>query len=448
MTCPRITHAIRSSGLSAPLKHTLRLLTDHINSWKDLESGEADHTRPATLEVYEAVATLAADTGYSKPTVMLHLLKLRGYIPIPGQPKEHWPQEERLAVLELVVKSRQQRAARYRFHLDRLEALQRSKNLTPEPSEDAPQGSRNLTAERQPAVKFSGSSGQVSSPEYSHSLPQHKKNFLAHAPEAKKIRPDPTPPPTYLNVSDTFMAWFKAEVPALDLGLEREAFLSHCRRNQITNRYWEAAFKDWLLKAYGRYQRGESCASHPHPGGPVAPGAPTTPTRREETPRCSFAGCDAPVCGHGPQACRAHGWGACSACLAATRAGAKRDSTIERPPPVEEARVVSGESPTGPPEAEGIPLAVADALVDAFAQQHTMPVTSPTPRPLGMAPPRRRGDGSVAEEDPVDRERAEALALEQDPDYLAWTGERKRKLLAQAKWLAQAEQRRAAWAAD
>jgi hypothetical protein len=65
VTCPRIQHAINHSTLPAPLRHTLRVMTDHINSWKDPETGRADHTRPATLEVYEAVATLAADTGYS-----------------------------------------------------------------------------------------------------------------------------------------------------------------------------------------------------------------------------------------------------------------------------------------------------------------------------------------------------------------------------------------------
>jgi hypothetical protein len=103
MTCPRITRAINVSRLPAPLKSTLRVLTDHINSSKDPDTGRADHTRPATLEVYDSVATLAADTGYSKPTVMLHLLKLRGFVPIPGEPKERWLQDETRAVLELIA---------------------------------------------------------------------------------------------------------------------------------------------------------------------------------------------------------------------------------------------------------------------------------------------------------------------------------------------------------
>jgi hypothetical protein len=118
MTCPRITRAIKSSRLPAPLKHTLMVMTDHINSWKDPTTGQADHNRPSTLEVYEAVATLAAETGYSKPTVMVHLWKLRGFTPVPDQPKKVWLQDGPWAVLTRTKEGRQWQADRYRLDLD------------------------------------------------------------------------------------------------------------------------------------------------------------------------------------------------------------------------------------------------------------------------------------------------------------------------------------------
>jgi hypothetical protein len=409
MTCPRITRAIKASTLAAPLKHTLRVLTDHINSWKDPTTGQVDHTRPATLEVYEPVVSLAAETGYSKPTVMAHLLKLRGFTPVPGAPQARWPQDEQRAVLELIAKSRQHTAARYRLNLERLEALQRSRNLTAEPAEvlpaDESQRLKNFTSEENPAVKFSGSSGKISLPESFPALPQDKKNFLAHAPETKRTRrPDFTPAPAHLTLPEDFMAWFNAEVPELDLGKEREAFLGHCRRRQILNQYWDAAFKDWLLKAYARWQRGEPCASSPHPGRQTP--AAATPVATVTRTSCSWAGCDESACGHGPQSCRGHGWGSCPDCLAEA-AGRPRErlmAAAEESPAATDAVTVGVAAPealaeaeeTWPPEpreepddATPAPLVAVGALLQDVLAGHAMPSAMPPPRPLGSAPPAR-----------------------------------------------------------
>jgi len=319
MTCPRITRAIKSSRLPAPLKHTLTVMTDHINSWKD-PTGQADHTRPATLDVYEAVATLAADTGYSKSTVMVHLWKLRGYTPIPDQPKKTWPQDGPWAVLTRTKQGRQWQADRYQLDLEALEALadltrvqtpardrQRSSFLTAEPMEtkssDTPQRSRNLTAELAPAVKFSTFSGQETLPEYSHSLPTtteipflsesnpdpaptppEKKGSSGSRSQAKTKPPTKTPartpPPegeAQRQLIEDLKAWAAASedhAPGVNVARILNLWLFNCAAKHYAFLDWYGEAKTQLRTAYLDAQ--EQAHRHGH--------RPGTPVRRELTP--------------------------------------------------------------------------------------------------------------------------------------------------------------------
>jgi hypothetical protein len=218
-----------------------------------------------------------------------------------------------------------------------------------------------------------------------------KKNFLAHAHDTKRPRPAHTPAPDYLHVSPDFITWFTHEVPGLDLGQEREAFLGYCRRHTIENPNWEGAFKDWCLKAYARWQRGEPTASYPQPGRqPAAVSTSTGVSAGRVT--CSYDGCDAPPCPHG-QACAHH------ACCAACAAEAGTPATeLDTARVVEEAPTPSVlDTPVDPPAREPLleppetaPPAAVQALVQGFLTGHAMPPATPTPRPLGSLPPERR----------------------------------------------------------
>jgi hypothetical protein len=351
MTCPRIIRAIKSSRLPAPLKHTLTVMTDHINSWKDPTTGVADHTRPATLEVYDAVATLAADTGYSKPTVMMHLWKLRGFTPVPGHPKKTWPQDGPWAVLTRTKKGRQWQADRYQLDLEALEALADLTRVQT-PTRDR-QRSRNFTAELAPAVKFSTFSGQETLPEYSLSLPTTTEiPFLSESdPEPttpKKNGEDrsriqansktTTPAPDTFDLTDELRAWVHAHARQVDLVFEREKFLQHCRAHAIENINWIEAFKLWLLEAHRRATRhGHRPEIGPDPvvaqlratraaEAPVDPPLdlvpPPTPAAEAAPPRplahCDWAyGCAQAPCPHGSR-CASHA--GCAACFAAQHA--------------------------------------------------------------------------------------------------------------------------------
>jgi hypothetical protein len=80
-------------------------------------------------------------------------------------------------------------------------------------------------------------------------------------------RPPLTEAPARLDLTPSFLAWWNAsDVVVLDLEAEEAAFLGHCRRQVIPNRDWLEAFKIWVLDAYRRWQRGQPCASYPHPG--------------------------------------------------------------------------------------------------------------------------------------------------------------------------------------
>jgi len=431
-------------------------MTDHINSWKDPETGRADHTRPATLEVYEAVATLAADTGYSKPTTIRHLQLLRG---TPGKHDLHLGQQWQ--VLRLTAKARQWQAARYELDLKRLEALadprraqttdarQQLKNLTPEPADDVtadePQELENFTSESSQGCRNLTGSGQEILPELPKALPKTQKNLLAHARETMNGTDPPgyTPTPDRLDLPEEFLARCRKTVPELDVvKKEIPAFLGYCRRHEIFNQSWLGAFWDWLLKAQVRYQRGEPTASHPHPGRSTAASTATT-TRTT----CSWNGCNRPPCGHRGQACWDHG--CCEVCdpaLAAAQAAWEKwvagepettgtspavdepgiSTTLEPPPHPVEASAVEDGSTAVEPEAEGIPVSALEMLASALARQHTMRLANPRAGPLGTAPPRRRIDGGLREDGRV---------LEQDPEYLARMRARKALLRAQAAQL-------------
>ena len=306
MTCPRVQRAIKRSTLTAPLRHTLSVLTDHIKSFTDPATGWVDHQHPATLVMYKSVRILAAETGYSKPTVMVHLLKLQGFTPIPGMPKQKWPQDETRAVLELYAEATPRQAARYYLNLERLEDLADPTRVPA--STPALQRSKNLTAESAQGVRHLTPSGQETLPELVKTLPKAKKSCLAQARETTNRTASPvyTPTPDQLNLPDDFLACCRNTVPELDVSLERMAFLGYCRRHDIFNQSWLGAFWDWLLKAQAREQRGEPTASHPYPSQVITASTATRTT-------CSWAGCDEPPCPHG-QACAYHA--GCAGCCA------------------------------------------------------------------------------------------------------------------------------------
>jgi hypothetical protein len=173
MTCPRVQRAIKRSTLTGPLRHTLSVLTDPIKSFTDPTTSWVDHQRPAMLVVCKSVRTLAVETGYSKPTVMLHLLKLQGFTPVPGMPKRQWLQDETRAVLELRAKATPRQAARYHLNLERLEALADPTRVPA--STQTLQWSTHVTAESAQGVRQLTPSGQETLPEPLKPLPKAKK---------------------------------------------------------------------------------------------------------------------------------------------------------------------------------------------------------------------------------------------------------------------------------
>jgi hypothetical protein len=139
-------------------------------------------------------------------------------------------------------------------------------------------------------------------PEPTPIIPKTQKRTLEHSQTPLHDETAETFTSTAL-LTEKLKAWAAEWVPGLNLGWQAEKFLASPGAQGKPTAELPAGFRYWLMIAV------EIQAKH---------GTTATPTTRAPTHevRCSWNGCDTPRCGHGPQACRTHGWGTCDDCLA------------------------------------------------------------------------------------------------------------------------------------
>jgi hypothetical protein len=385
------------------------------------------YARP-DFTVYHSEGEIAWELGYTTPTVYTALKQLRA-----------------LQVLTVLFKARQQYATEYRIDLTKLPAPrpypkrrtrpQPINHLYAEPKDDPGQPINDLYPETAQTINDSAQginhlhpidiretkeeSYFLGDPDPAPTTPPKKEGDRSRAKTRPKTQ---TPAPDTLDLTPELHTWALAHTPEVDLVYQRDKFLQYCRGQGIENVDWLEAFKGWLLEAIRR-----PTSNRPGPD-PIAARVRAQRLAAVDAPpkpmTCSWDGCGAPPCGHGPQTCRAHGPG-CEGCAAERRAEMAVDAVLDLDTTVELSRghevdeAVSEDDTPVPSavevtaEAEGIPVAVVDALAGALAQQHAMPPTHPPPRPWGSAPPERVSPRSFVRQllaEPDQPTLAEALA--------------------------------------
>jgi len=307
MTWWVIDNAIAESTLPAPCKLVLRTLSDQINPPPDWDAKDPEAWDPAShpeaLLVRYDRARLSLLTSYSPNTLRLLMQELSATKDAEGQRLD--------PVLYLVQPARQHAVAIYgldlaalrRHRTPALETLdakrkaaredrrrgrqarvpQRAQDKSPEPIQRAQDTSSDDASGLKISPPFTSSLSPLENrspffgePASAPTAPEKNERPGSGSTPQTKTRTPLTEAPRRLTLTPSFLDWWNAsELIVLDLQAEEVAFLGHCRRQEIPNRNWLEAFKAWLLDAHRRWQRGEPCASSPHP----CPREPHSPAR-------------------------------------------------------------------------------------------------------------------------------------------------------------------------
>jgi hypothetical protein len=332
MTWFPLQAAIKMTTIPGAIRHTLDVLLDHINAWKDPSTGVTNPTQPQTLIVFESLSQLAAHTGFSMVTVADHLKRLRGDKPLRRGVTR--------VVLERVEEATHHRAAHYRLRPEALDRLMDHEQVKAfEESRHSPHhpyqlwrdwwAANNSRQDNDPLETAEGIShldleglvedGQGISCLYAEEgqgissldprvqapyteltsrvdpsqpltsflpnaeLPPEKK--VSTVQEAKKTPPKPkpskippvperTPPPDTFPITEELIAWRDQQAPGVPIERVRDIWLQDCHAKGYQFRDWEGELKTQLLKAYYQAQDRAEQRARWQDSGPRIPSQP------------------------------------------------------------------------------------------------------------------------------------------------------------------------------
>ncbi|MEV4001013.1 hypothetical protein [Actinomadura sp. NPDC049753] len=233
-----VERAIKRSGLPSPSRLILFVLLTHVTNG----------TLVVPSEYTPSLSLLAEETGLSRRAVADHLNRVEA---------EGW-----LKRLRPPVQKARTEKARTSYRITIPAALLASApDALVQEVHQTPASAGGALAQKEPQVTTSAgdalvqevhraSAGGAHNPTYSSSSPSEKKRQGGVGGRASRRKPE-TPAPEIFPVTASMRAWARDHERRItvDLDDQTERFLNHARQNDRRCRDWQAAWRNWILKA-------------------------------------------------------------------------------------------------------------------------------------------------------------------------------------------------------